>query len=481
MFHEQIFQDIFHNCLQLCNESYLVGGAVRDSLIGSDPISDVDIAVEGDGYEIARLLAESLSIKATFVPMDKVRRVGRVIAPNTPTSIIDVSSFKGVTISDDLCARDFTINSMGVHLWDILSGRFSQAIIDPVGGRNDLRNRILKVSSDASFDDDPLRMLRAFRFEAQLDFRIDSCALMQIKNLAHRIQSVSGERIRDELAVILSSNCHDIVSEMAEFGLFWGMFPQLVPTLGLIQNDFHHLDVWRHTLSALKNLEWINTHLQDFFGDLSEIVLDYLTEQLVPNRQRIWLLKLAVLFHDSGKPSSLTIDTHGRRRFLRHEKISGSIAAEVGNWIKLASREISVLCLWVEGHMRTSILSSENVSQRAMIRFCHNFGRDAIGLALLHLADLFASQGPARRADECKRSIVRARQVLDILIEQEKTPLRPLLNGTELMSEFDLKQGPRLGSTLRWLATEQSLGNVMNRKQAVEAVRRYLSMSRQEL
>jgi hypothetical protein len=76
---------------------------------------------------------------------------------------------------------------------------------------------------------------------------------------------------------------------------------------------------------------------------------------------------------------------------------------------------------------------------------------------------------------------VRARQVLDILIEQEKTPLRPLLNGTELMSEFDLKQGPRLGSTLRWLATEQSLGNVMNRKQAVEAVRRYLSMSEQEL
>ena len=222
MFQEQIFQDIFHNCLQLCNESYLVGGAVRDSLIGSDRISDVDIAVEGDGYEIARLLAESLSMKATFVPMDKVRRVGRVIAPNSPTTIIDVSRFKGLTISDDLCARDFTINSMAVHLWDILSGRFSQAIIDPVGGRKDLGNRILRVSSDASFDDDPLRMLRAFRFEAQLDFRIDSGALMQIKNLAHRIQSVSGERIRDELAVILSSNCHDIVSEMAEFGLFLG-------------------------------------------------------------------------------------------------------------------------------------------------------------------------------------------------------------------------------------------------------------------
>jgi poly(A) polymerase len=478
LFQEPIVQEIFQNALRLCNESYLVGGAVRDALISANRISDVDIAVEGDGYEIARLLAHSLSLQTTFVPLDKERRVGRAVVSTSPATIIDVSSFKGPSISDDLFARDFTINSMGVHLWDILTGRFPQAIIDPLEGGEDLRKRILRMSTASSFRDDPLRMLRAFRFEAQLNFSIDPGTLMKIRDTAHRIRSVSGERVREELAVVLSSgNSHHIVAEMAASGLFWSMFPQLVPSLGFEQNRFHHLDVWGHTLLALQNLESLFTSLPQYFGDLSGFVLDYLSEQLVPGRQRMWLLKLAVLLHDSGKPASLSIDTLGHRRFLRHEKISGTIASEVGAGFKLASRESSVLSSLVEGHMRTSILSSEDISQRSILRFCQTFGLDAIGLVLLHLADLSASKGPARSADDCKRSVVRAKQVLEMLIEQERTPLRPLLNGTELMDEFGLKQGPSLGSTLRWLVTEQSLGNVNNREQAVEAVRRYLSMS----
>ncbi|MFH0959277.1 MAG: hypothetical protein V1897_11295 [Pseudomonadota bacterium] len=481
-FQAQIFQEIFHKLLELCNESYLVGGTVRDALLGRSTISDFDIAVDGDGYELARLLAGSLSINATFVPLDKVRRVGRVVAPMSPISVIDVSTFKGPTISDDLCARDFTINSMAAHLWDILAGRFSEAIIDPVGGRDDLAGHTIRISSETSFESDPLRMIRAFRFEAQLNFGIDRGTLLQIKNMAHTIELVSGERMRDELTVILSSeNSHSIVSEMAEFGLLWSMFPALIPTLGFEQNRFHHLDVWRHTLSTLKNLESIIAHLPEILGDLSETVLSYLNEQLVPGRKRMWLLKLAVLLHDSGKPASLTIDDQGRRRFFGHEKISGSIASAVGGSIKLASREVSALSLWVEGHMRTSILCLEDASQRSMMRFCRDFGRDLIGLALLHLADLSASQGPARSSNEFRQSILGVRRILDILAEQERMPSRPLLNGDELMSEFGLQQGPRLGAILRWLTTEQSLGAIKNKDQASEAVRRYLSMSEAEL
>ncbi|MGC8659364.1 MAG: hypothetical protein ACP5U1_09855, partial [Desulfomonilaceae bacterium] len=204
-FSKPVIQEIFNVSLRLCNESYLVGGAIRDAILGKNEITDLDIALEGDGFRIAREIANQLSVKSSFVPLDKKRRTGRIVVPTDHGEItVDISSFKGANIGTDLISRDFTINAMAVHLWDVINGRVTQNIVDPLGGQQDVKNCSIRVCTENSFSDDPLRMLRAFRFVSQLHFRIDSETQSEILRSAKLIRNVSGERVRDELQMILS-------------------------------------------------------------------------------------------------------------------------------------------------------------------------------------------------------------------------------------------------------------------------------------
>ena len=365
-FNEPLAQEILRISLSLCDESYLVGGCIRDTLIGNHQISDLDIAVEGDGFQIAREVTDKLSVKASFVALDKDRRTGRIVVSKPPHITVDISSFKGSTINQDLCHRDFTINSIAAHLWDVINGRVCEAIIDPLRGRQDLEQKTIRMCSPNSFTEDPLRMLRAFRFSSQLGFGICPETLLGIQKSAALIQSVSGERVRDELEILFRSNrSAKIIEQMAESSLLWEILPELKPSRGFDQNAFHHLDVWGHTIEALENLETIIDNLPTFFGSLSEKVFNYIYEQPVTDRPRQWLLKLAILFHDSGKPFSLSVDENGKRRFIGHEKISKTLFLAAGTRMKLASRELSEVSSWIEGHMRPSMLTLENPSQRS--------------------------------------------------------------------------------------------------------------------
>lgn len=454
----------------------MVGGTIRDFLRGSHQINDLDIAVDADGFEIARALADALSARASFVPLDRERRTGRVVILRVPQIVIDISTFKGSTITEDLLNRDFTINAMAVNIADAINDRFSEAIIDPLLARHDLEDGIIRMCSDNSMTDDPLRMLRAFRFKAQLGFRIHDETLFRIRESANLVQNVSGERITDELTMILGANrSSETVHEMAESSLLWELFPELLAMKGFRQNAFHHLDVWEHTLEALGKLEDIVESLPSFFEGLSGNIQDYLYEEPVTNRPRIWLLKLAVLFHDSGKPMSASIDGSGKLRFIGHERLSKQIISQISGRIKLASRELLEVSMWVEGHMRTGILTAEKPSERAVMRLCQRFGVNLVGLVLLYLADLTAARGPARNDMEYTRARLGARHAIELTFKREESPVMPLLDGFDLMSLFALDEGPQIGLIIKWLMTEQELGVVCTRQQAIEAVSRYIT------
>ncbi len=474
-FNEPLAQEILRISLSLCDESYLVGGCIRDILIGNFQISDLDIAVEGDGFQIAREVTDKLSVKASFVALDKNRRTGRIVVSQAPHITVDISSFKGSNINQDLCHRDFTINSIAAHLWDVINGRVCEAIIDPLRGSQDIEQKTIRMCSPNSFTEDPLRMLRALRFSSQLGFSICPETVLGIQKSAALIQSVSGERVRDELEILFRSNhSAKIIEQMAESSLLWEILPELKHSRGFDQNAFHHLDVWGHTVEALENLESIIDNLPNFFGSLSEKVFNYIYEQPVTDRPRQWLLKLAILFHDSGKPFSLSVDENGKRRFIGHEKISKTLFLEAGTRMRLASRELSEVSSWVEGHMRPSILTVENPSQRSIVRLLHRFGTHFVGLIILYLADLLAAKGPGRDPADIPRARNGARKAVELAFKEEETPIIPLLDGFDLMSEFGLEQGPHLGTIIRWLVTEQSLGLAQDREQAKEAIRRYL-------
>lgn len=454
----------------LVEKSYVVGGVLRDRMLEAPGRADLDLAVKGDGFQVARELTRMMGRYATFVPLDSGRGTARVVLSAHPARSIDISSLRGDGIHQDLEARDFTINALALDTGSFLRGEFDR-IVDPMGGQDDLRSRVVRACSPTAFHDDPVRILRAFRFVVTLGFSLAPATKSIIGAQVTLLKTVSPERIRDELFVILStSHCVRALEEMEELGILTTLFPELDLMKGCTQNWFHHLDVWNHTAAAIGNVEALVDRQEEIFGAFAARVRSYLGEEPVSGRPRVALVKLATLFHDVGKPPSRTVDPGGRIRFFGHEKISAEVFEETGRRLRLATREIRTVRGWIAGHMRPGILTSPEVTRRAIYRLCIAFGEDILGLLLIFVADLEASQGPARNPAADKQATQGVLRVLDLCFAEEAPPRR-LLDGRDLISMFGLREGPEIGRILQNLAELQGSGEITTRDQALEAVR----------
>ncbi len=472
--HDPRISAILTAIADLAPESYLVGGVVRDFLLGRRDRKDLDVALRGNGFEIARQAAIRLGKVATFVPLDSKHGTGRVVLRGERPITLDLTSFRASTLSEDLRRRDFTINAMALRIRDFLQG-LVQPVRDPTGGRDDLLSGTIRACSKDSFRDDPVRILRAFRFMASLEFSISKETLEMIPAALEELPSKAPERIRDELIATLSADSSfPALKAMTSSGVLETIFPELQPMKGCGQNDYHHLDVWEHSLEAISQMEGLLANRADNFGRLHDQVYAYTSQEPVRDRPRLALLKLAALFHDSGKPASRFVDCKGKVRFFGHEKLSQQIFNEAGKRLRFASREIAFISDLIAGHMRPTIFTAQKVSLRAIHRLHAKYQRNVIGLFLLFLADLGASRGPARAPgayEHAKNQVLRA---LTICLQAEATPLKPLLNGRDLMTHFSIGPGPRLGSLLRKLAELQATGNISTREEALEAAAKIL-------
>jgi poly(A) polymerase len=463
---------VLHSVAGRSPQSYLVGGALRDYLMGKRVGSDLDLAVEGDGFVIAADIA-ALHV-ATFVPLDESHGTARIVLKTEEPIIVDISSLKGPDILADLEMRDFTVNAIALSIEYFLEGRFDQ-MLDPCGGIPDIRNKTIRICSDNSYRDDSLRILRAFRFMAGLGFRIEPHTLELIPAELDGLSWVAPERIRDEFVATLAadSSC-EALQTMDATGVLQALFPELQPMRGCGQNEFHHLDVWSHSLETVRQMESLVRDADSLFGVAKPLTEEYLREGPVKGRPRIALLKLAALFHDSGKPQTRFVEPGGRVRFFGHEKLSREIFEFAADRLKLAKKEISLVGDLVEGHMRPMIFTGEPVSKRAVLRLHRRFHKDIIGLFLLFLADLAATRGPARTPESeeiARNQVIRA---LDICLEAEKTKEEPFVNGRDMMQLFGLKPGPHMGSILKRLRELQDLGDITSKAEAMEAAREML-------
>lgn len=460
---------VLSDIARLSPNSYVVGGAVRDHILGKTAGKDLDLAVQGDGFLIAEKIGAMHAI--TFVPLNDSHGSGRIVLKSEDPVTIDVASFKGPDITTDLQMRDFTINALAISLEDFLAGRFDR-ILDPTGGVSDIMNGPVRICSDRSYHDDSLRILRTFRFMAGLGFNVAPHTLASIPAALPGLVSVAPERMRDEfLATLATSSSFEALSSMSDTGVLDTLFPELAPMRGCGQNEFHHLDVWRHSLEAVKQMESLTSDPRVHFGDVGSVMEEYLCEEPVRDRPRVALIKLAVLFHDSGKPRSRFVEPSGRVRFFGHEKISREIFEQAADRLKLAKREISLVGDLVEGHMRPMVFTDHVVSERAIRRMHRRFRKDVIGLFLLFLADLAATQGPARTPESDQRAREQVLRALQIYVEAEKTVVKPFLNGSDLMQLFGMEPGPRMGSILRRLRELQDLGDIKSKAEAMEAAR----------
>lgn len=461
---------------------YLVGGTVRDLILGKE-VEDLDFAVAGNASDFARKFADATD--ASFVPLDEERDTVRVVFSsgrfqNCP--YMDFSRISGADITEDLAARDFTINAMAMDLSQIANTSAHEVeVIDPWGGADDLDRGLIRLVSAQSITDDPLRMLRAYRFAATLGFTVHDETSAIIQNSLDLLGPVSTERIREELfkTLAVDSSAH-YLKAMDAIGLLEQIFPEITRTRGMEQNEYHHLDVWGHSMLTLELFEQdpIPDSLENYFAETE----DYLNYEPVKGRSRRSLLKLAAMLHDVGKPATRTMDVNGRIRFFDHNLEGAEMVEDIGNRLRMATREISFLRETIKDHMYPLGLivflrkpKAAKEKNRAIRRFIQRTGSEWLAILLLSYADLRATQGPWRRHDDLEKLDQLIGDTTDIYFQQARSPMPRLVDGRELMEEFGLPASPLIGKLLRQVREAQMDGKVKTRNDAIDMVKNILS------
>jgi poly(A) polymerase len=455
---------------------YIVGGYLRDMLLKrqkADP--DIDFALQKGSINFARALCRQM--KCGFVVLDKERGVARLVKKiKDKTYTLDLTDFRGSTLEEDLRLRDFTVNSLAWELSGIRNGAApADEIIDPHGGLKDLRSKILRVADRGAFDDDPLRIMRAFSLSAIFGFRIEKNTLKYLKLSRPKLSYVSPERMRDELFKILDTRESLIhLEEMDKLRVLSAVMPEIEVMRGVKQGPYHHLDVWRHSLETVRQLEGALKKLESH-----KEIRPYLDENICAGRKRRALLKLGALLHDIGKPASKRREK-GRTRFHGHERVGMLLTKAIAERLKLSNDEINALRKMVFWHLRPGYLAdNQEITPRAKFRYFRDTGREGVSVLLLSIADQRATRGPLTSEGERRHhEKVVFGLVAEYLRRQKEKPMRRLINGDDIIRKFKLGPSPLIGEILKDVEELQAIGKVRTRSQALDAAGRYYANKR---
>ena len=470
-------------------EIYLVGGAVRDLLLGQ-PLRELDFALPGKAIPLGRRVAKALG--ADFYPLDESRDAGRVILQDEGGKrlTLDFISTQGKDIDSDLAARDLTINAMAIDL------RQPEALLDPLGGAADLAAKRLRACSPEAFSVDPVRVLRTIRMAAAFSMKIEKETRQRMRAAAKGFITVSPERLRDEFFKLLQApRLATSLRALELLGALEVMFPELNALKDLEQPAPHVFDVLEHSFQVVDKLEMVlgalgPNYASEGASDLHTglIVLrlgryrnqisQHLAVEFVPERPRHALLLFAGLMHDLGKATTRSVDEKGRIHFYEHEARGGDMLAVRAAVLHLSNTEIEYLRTIASQHMRPMQLTQtgEAPTRGAIYRFFRDAGTAGVDICLLSLADLMGKYGAELPQSELERHLDILRVLLEAYYEQPEKSVSPpvLLNGDDLMRELDLKPSPKVGEILEALREAQASGEVNDRAQAVALAKNLL-------
>ncbi|MBM4286104.1 MAG: HD domain-containing protein [Deltaproteobacteria bacterium] len=449
---------------------YLVGGTVRDLALGrASP--DLDLAVPAHTLELARELARVLG--GAFVLLDEGERTARVVAGE---QILDLTEFRAPTLTGDLQGRDFTINALALDLAEVVAGA-PLTVHDPTGALQDLAAGVIRMVAPENLAQDPLRLLRAYRFAATLGFAVTPETTAAVRRFAGEFPRVAGERVHHELFLLLAApGAASVLAAMDEAGLLCRVFPELPDLKGVEQKGFHHLDVFHHSLETVQQLEAVLAEPGRFFPDSAAEIAAYAA---APPRPA--LLKLAALYHDAGKPLVREERPHPERyTFYQHERVGGEIFAGLAQRLRLSQAEAKVVGRLIAWHMRPFLLlplfRRGELTVRALGRLVKAAGADLAGGFALAMADSLAGQGPLKPPDSETALADLAAQAFRFRAER-LDPLAQaprLLTGHDLTRVFGLTPGPRFKELLTAVEEAQWEGRVTRREEALDLVRRLL-------
>lgn len=440
-------------------EAFLVGGTVRDGLLGA-ATADLDVAVPRGALALARRLAARCA--GSMVPLDPERGVARVLAGG---GRLDLADFRAASLPADLRARDFTVNAMAVSLRELL-GKGRAPVIDPTGGLADLRARRLRLTGEATLADDALRGLRGVRLEAALGLRLDLPSRRLIRRHARDLAGVVAERVRDELLAILAlAGAAPAVRRLDALGLLAEVLPEVEPMRATGQPAPHRFPVLEHSLRALAGADRLLAGLARLAPFADELAR-HLAGELGGGVDRAQIVKLAALLHDVAKPETRRV-IRGRVRFLDHDVIGAERVRAIGARLRLPGRAIDTLAHLVRHHLRPMHLAQAGVvTRRARYRFFRDLGDEARDLLVLALADGAAVRGESPFSTWRRSPVIR-----DLLAgwpaEAAAQAAPSLLRGEDVMQHFGLGPGPAVGQLLRRAREAQALGQVGTREEAL--------------
>ncbi len=448
---------------------YLVGGPVRDLLIGKKDIRDVDILIPKGAESVARTFADKIG--GSFFFLDEERRITRVVKRmDHEVTQFDFTNFQGPDLDADLSRRDFTINAMAIDLRDCLYKNAVEGLIDPFNGKDDVKNRLIRVVRPGVLDEDPLRLLRAARFAAVLGFAVERSTAEHIRVRSKLLAKPSPERLRDEFFLILSErDAEKHLTQMDDLGLLAPLLPELEPLRRFAPGMYHVHDVLTHSIKTAGLLDSILDDLQRLSPGHAGDVLEHLElnlEHLVPRKAA---LRFACLLHDMAKPETFT-DTDGHVRFHGHDNLGAEKALFVCRRFRLSRDTEALVSKVIKYHMRLFNLSvAGGPGRNAMYRYCRDLGDALPESLLLAQADARATYEimPKERFTDTEKPMA---TVLDYYYTRFlKAEAKPLVSGNDLI-RMGFSPGPRFREILDSIKEKQAEGSIKDRNEAFDYI-----------
>jgi poly(A) polymerase len=417
---------------------YLVGGTVRDLLLGVDgAAADRDLTTDARPNEIKRLLKGWAD--AVWTQGERFGTIGaRRERPDGPPLDVEITTFRGErydgrtrkpdvtfadTVEEDLARRDFTINAMALEL-----GAGDVTLVDPYGGAADLASRTLRtpLSPEISFEDDPLRMLRAARFIARFELTPVPELVQAVRERAHRLEIVSAERIRDELdRLIVVPHPAPGLWFLVDTGLAEHFLPEL-PALRLEHDPIHrHKDVLSHTIAVVENV-------QPELGDFD-----------------FRITRLAALFHDVGKPRTRGYLPGKGTTFHHHDVVGARMTRKRMEALRYPAADVAAVSELVFLHLRFHTYKM-GWSDSAVRRYVRDAGDLLAELNVLTRCDC-TTRNERKAAQLAKRMDELERRIAELAAQEELAKIRPELDGNEVMAHLGIGPGPLVGEALAYL------------------------------
>lgn len=439
------------------NEIYLVGGTVRDFYMGLESTDRDIIVMDEDARDFALKLSELF--QATFVPLDEENKIYRIVLPDK-INYIDVTNPVGDSIEKDLMRRDLTINAIAVN---IRTGE----LIDISGGVTDIMNKCINYVNELNFVDDPLRLLRVYRFQALYGFQLAPETINAVCKYSDLIHKPAVERINYELLKLFGGEyAHVALENMNKTWILEEIFPFVKELKQVPPNSHHHLDLFHHSIETVKQV-------QVLYNEAPDEVKEHLSRIDFGGFSRLAHLKLAAFMHDIGKFSTWTIE-EGKHRFIKHDDVGSKMSVKILKDLHFSNKQIDYISSMIKYHIYPShVMTSPQITEKIMMRYVRKMDTNSIDAIILAQADRLSARGPEITDQIVERNITSLNMLLRFYLEARETlkPLPKLLSGNDVMQILNIKPSKRLGEIMEALHEAQISGDVITKEHAIEFVK----------